>query len=127
MGPLYGRECDNPARQPRRVLLRPAGPHAGRLYLDGGFKYYSCFEYGHGSSGNRSNVLGNLLTDFSKSFISQNRPGDATSLWVRIWWRERLPAGLCRSTLAESRTTVDELYAWLFHGPLLKPIILHKN
>jgi len=39
------------------------------------------FEYGlHGSSGNRSNVLGNLLSDLSKSFISQNRPGDHSML-----------------------------------------------
>lgn len=39
------------------------------------------FEYGiHGSSGNRSNVLGNLLMDASKSFITQNRPGDHSML-----------------------------------------------
>jgi hypothetical protein len=39
------------------------------------------FEYGiHGSSGNRSQVLGNVLMEASKSFITQNRPGDFSML-----------------------------------------------
>ncbi len=39
------------------------------------------FEYGvHGSSGNRSQVLGNLFSEMSKSFITQNRPGDHSML-----------------------------------------------
>jgi hypothetical protein len=29
---------------------------------------------------------------------------------------------VCRSTLAESKTTIDELYAWQFHGPMLRDI-----
>ncbi len=31
-----------------------------------------------GSSGNRSNILGNLMLDCSKTFIGQNRPGDVS-------------------------------------------------
>ncbi len=39
------------------------------------------FEHGiRGSSGNRSNVLGNVLMDLSKSFMTQNRPGDHSML-----------------------------------------------
>ena len=33
-----------------------------------------------GSSGNRSNILGNLMLDCKKSFIGQNRPGDVSML-----------------------------------------------
>ncbi|MCS7048459.1 MAG: LamG domain-containing protein [Verrucomicrobiae bacterium] len=37
------------------------------------------FEYSvNGSSGNRSCVLGNIFADASKSFLGQNRPGDAS-------------------------------------------------
>ncbi|MFW6303715.1 MAG: LamG domain-containing protein, partial [Candidatus Sumerlaeota bacterium] len=39
------------------------------------------FEYAlNGSSGNRSNILGNLMLDMSKTFIGQNRPGDVSML-----------------------------------------------
>lgn len=37
------------------------------------------FEYSvNGSSGNRSCILGNIFADASKSFLGQNRPGDAS-------------------------------------------------
>ena len=37
------------------------------------------FEFGlDGSSGNRSNILGNLMLDCSRTFIGQNRPGDVS-------------------------------------------------
>ncbi len=39
------------------------------------------FEYAlNGSSGNRSNILGNLMLDCSKTFIGQNRPGDVSMM-----------------------------------------------
>lgn len=39
------------------------------------------FEYGmNGSSGNRSCILGNVIARCAKSFIGQNRPGDASML-----------------------------------------------
>jgi hypothetical protein len=39
------------------------------------------FEYSvNGSSGNRSCVLGNIFADAAKSFLGQNRPGDASML-----------------------------------------------
>jgi hypothetical protein len=39
------------------------------------------FEYAlNGSSGNRSNILGNLMLESSKTFIGQNRPGDVSML-----------------------------------------------
>jgi concanavalin A-like lectin/glucanase superfamily protein len=39
------------------------------------------FQYGlDGSSGNRSNIVGNLMLDCSRTFIGQNRPGDVSML-----------------------------------------------
>jgi hypothetical protein len=39
------------------------------------------FDYGlNGSSGNRSNVLGNIFNDCRKTFIGQNRPGDVSMM-----------------------------------------------
>ncbi len=39
------------------------------------------FEYAlNGSSGNRSNILGNLMLDCKKTFIGQNRPGDVSMM-----------------------------------------------
>jgi hypothetical protein len=32
---------------------------------------------------------------------------------------------VCRSTLAESKTSIDELYAWEFNGPFLRDFTGH--